>query len=371
MKNSKYVSILKFCSLVIVIVLIISSVGFAVSGRGIQGLETPNDTAGNIFFPNNQINGEKNPSNDDSILPNNKEPIIYTHFNKITGLPISDLQANSTPYGTVIDPLSFIYGISSADLSIEFPIENGSSRLLSYSTSDSTMWKIGSLKPTRKFISNSSNLFGGVVVSYGCDDAVRYNCWETDKVTLDLSSYPDCYTVDNTSYIYTTEAMINTAINRMSATSMPSLYKDAPYFFSDSTIYGVATVNQASIPISSTNTTELIYDKINKQYVYYKNGSAKTDMLTGETIAYTNVFILFSNTITYENSDGIEMVFDTVSGGKGYYISNGTLTEFKWCVDETNNLKFYNLKNEELTINRGNVYISYYKASRELDIILK
>jgi len=94
-------------------------------------------------------------------------------------------------------------------------------------------------------------------------------------------------------------------------------------------------------------------------------------MLTGETIAYTNVFILFSNTITYENSDGIEMVFDTVSGGKGYYISNGTLTEFKWCVDETNNLKFYNLKNEELTINRGNVYISYYKASRELDIILK
>ena len=94
-------------------------------------------------------------------------------------------------------------------------------------------------------------------------------------------------------------------------------------------------------------------------------------MLTGETISYTNVFILFANTVTYENSDGIEMVFDTVSGGKGYYLSNGMLSEFKWCVDEMNNLKFYNLMNEELVINKGNVYMAYYKTSRELDIVLK
>ena len=94
-------------------------------------------------------------------------------------------------------------------------------------------------------------------------------------------------------------------------------------------------------------------------------------MLTGETIAYTNVFVLFANTITYENSDGVEMIFDTISGGKGYYLSNGTLTEFKWCVDEMNRLRFYNLKNEILCINPGNVYMSYYKASRELDIVLK
>ena len=370
MKISKYSSIFKFCSLVIVIVLIITSVGFAVSGRGIPGLETQNDAASNIFSPDNSGSGQDKTQ---GIInsPGATEPTLYTHFSKITGLPITEQQANAIPYGVVIDPMSFLYGVSEADISIEFPIENGSSRLLCYSTSESTMWKIGSLKPTRKFISNTSNLFGGLVVSYGVDDTVRYNSWETNRVTLDLSIYSDCYTVDNTSYIYTTEAMINTAINRMSATSTPTGYHDAPYTFSETTVNGVSTVGQITIPISSTNTTDLIYDKISKQYTYYKNGYEKTDMLTGETLAYTNVFVLFANTITYENYDGVEMVFDTVSGGKGYYLSGGTMTEFKWCVDEMNRLKFFNLKNELLTVNPGNVYLSYYKASREFDIILK
>lgn len=371
MKFSKYSSTFKFCSLVIVIVLIITSVGFAVSGRGIPGLGMQDDTAGNIFYPDSNSNTQNPTQDNNTDKTDTNISTLYTHLSKMTGLPISESQFNATPYGVIVDPLSFLYGISESDISIEFPIENGTSRLLSYSTSESTMWKIGSLKPTRKFISNTSNLIGGVAISYGCDDSVRYNSWETGKVSLDLSIYSDCHAIDNTSYIYTTEAMINTAINRMSASATLSGYKDAPYLFSDSTVYGVASVNQITIPISSTNTTELIYDKISKQYTYLKNGNQKTDMLTGDAISYTNIFVLFANTITYENSDGIEMVFDTISGGKGYYLSNGTMTEFKWLVDEMNNLKFYNLKNEQLNINPGNIYMAYHKASRELDIILK
>ena len=365
MKISKYSSIFKFCSLVIVIVLIITSVGFAVSGRGI---ETQNDTASNLFSPDTTDNIQNGTQ---GVINKPGADTLYTHFNKVTGLPITEQQANSIPYGAVVDPLSFLYGVSTSDISIEFPIENGSSRLLCYSTDETTMWKIGSLRPTRKFISNTSNLLGGVVVSYSSDDAVRYNSWETSRVTLDLSIYSDCYTIDNTNYVYTTEAMINTAINRMSATSTPYGYSDAPYVFSEATVNGVSSVGHITIPISASNKTELIYDKISKQYTYYKNGSEKTDMLTGETLAYTNVFVLFANTVTYENYDGVEMVFDTISGGKGYYLSNGTMTEFKWCVDEMNKLKFFDLKNEILAINPGNVYISYFKASREFDIVMK
>ena len=87
------------------------------------------------------------------------------------------------------------------------------------------------------------------------------------------------------------------------------------------------------------------------------------DMLTGENIAFKNVFILFSNATTYENSDGTELVIDTVAGGRGYYISNGGLTEFVWSTNKSGELVFKNLMGEILQVNCGNAYIAYYKAS--------
>ena len=86
-------------------------------------------------------------------------------------------------------------------------------------------------------------------------------------------------------------------------------------------------------------------------------------MLTGKNIDFSNLFILFANSTTYENSAGSQMVIDTVSGGKGYYISNGKLMEFNWSVNRIGALEFKNLMGEELQINRGNSYIGFYKAS--------
>ena len=92
------------------------------------------------------------------------------------------------------------------------------------------------------------------------------------------------------------------------------------------------------------------------------------DMLTGDNISFKNVFILFANATTYENSDGTELVIDTVSGGRGYYISNGGLTEFVWSTTKSGELVFKNLMGETLVVNRGNAYIAYYKASLASDI---
>ena len=87
------------------------------------------------------------------------------------------------------------------------------------------------------------------------------------------------------------------------------------------------------------------------------------DMLTGKNLDFSNIFILFANATTYENSSGSQMVIDTTSGGKGYYVSNGKLMEFNWTVGKNGALEFKNLMGETLEINRGNSYISFYKAS--------
>ena len=86
-------------------------------------------------------------------------------------------------------------------------------------------------------------------------------------------------------------------------------------------------------------------------------------LLNGKNISFANVFVLFSNATTYEKSNGTELVMDTTSGGAGYYISRGYMTEIRWSVDENGALEFKTLKGEKLTVNKGNAYISYYKAS--------
>ena len=91
-------------------------------------------------------------------------------------------------------------------------------------------------------------------------------------------------------------------------------------------------------------------------------------MLNGKNIAYTNLFILFVNTTTYETFNGTELVLDNVSGGSGYYVSNGHATEIRWSMNEAGELEFKSLNGEILSVNRGNAYVGYFKASESLKI---
>lgn len=359
----------KFLSLLLAATILILGVGFAVSGW--DGAQDGNNS-GDVGDGSDNVDENKNPQDDNTVndppvsdtpKPDNTEPTT-TYKNTITGLPVSKEEFESVPLGIVIDSQSNFYGISTSDMILEFPIENGASRLLCYTTNEQIMWKIGALKATRNYISNVSSFFGGVVVSYGKDDIVYYDAWETEKIELDLSQYSDCYYLENTLYIYTTENMIETAKNRLPLTTELSEYQSPPYNLSfDKTVYGVTAAQSITIPYSNDNLTSLVYNTNDAYYEYKKSDMSKTDMLTGEKIKFSNIFILFANATTYENASGTELVIDTLSGGKGYYISHGTLTEFTWSTDSQGNLYFKNLMGNMLEINPGNVYIAYYKAS--------
>ena len=46
------------------------------------------------------------------------------------------------------------------------------------------------------------------------------------------------------------------------------------------------------------------------------------------------------------------------------------MTEIRWSVDDDGNLEFKTLSGERLTVNRGNSYIGYYKASNASKITI-
>ena len=370
-------------------ILVISVVGFAVDGWQSDQSKVPDsgNVSENTDNADENKDGTQNAEKDPESIGNNTDntddsdgtsdgaeiesPTVFT--NPLTGLVITEKEYSSLPIGVIINPTAPLYGVSKCDLAIEFPIEDGSSRLLTYLSGEEILWKIGSLSASRKFISGMSDFFGGIVVCYENDDKVSYNAWQTNELTLDLSVYSDAYYAENTLYVYTSESMINTALNRNYelALSTDTAYKSAPYSFAEegSTVKGTTSASTLIIPFSSSNETELYYHEGSGKYLYYKGDNRRMDMLTGENISFTNVFILFSNATTYENSDGCELVIDTVAGGRGYYISNGGLSEFLWSTNESGELVFKNLKGEALEVNRGNAYIAYYKASLASNII--
>jgi len=377
MKSLKMNSLQRLVAFVLITVLLLCVVGFAAGGwqsapdnepdSGDVGNNT-DETDENTDGKNEQTDS-KNPTEDpdgikDPIDEPTDEPTIEVpkYYSSITGLEISAEQLAATPIGFVLNPQMPLYGISNSDITIEFPLENGNTRLLSYTTNSSVLWKVGSLAPSRAFISSCSNFFGGIVVSYGNDDIVKYSAWDASKVNLDISKISGCYYVENTLYIYTSKDMVDLATQK-SAYVTGTTYKNAPYLLSDSKIIGTTEASSVILPYSDSDETELYYSETSGNYLYYKSGARKIDMLNGKNITFTNVFVLFANSTTYENADGTELVVDNTGGGSGYYISKGYMTEIRWSVDETGCLEFKTLSGEKLTVNCGNAYIGYYKAS--------
>ena len=173
MKPEKNAGGQRLLTFVLIAIVLILAVGFAVNGW--QAPETPNDDENPPIDADNNDgqqngNGEDNANNntdnsedlgdgEGSVLPNDPAPPVIEipkYYNVITGLEIAESDVNKAPIGFVLNSSMPLYGISNADLTIEFPTEDGSTRLLTYTTNDALLWKVGSLAPSRSFISGMS-----------------------------------------------------------------------------------------------------------------------------------------------------------------------------------------------------------------------
>jgi len=288
----------------------------------------------------------------------------------MTGLTVSEEEKHRIPYGFILNPSAPLYGISSTELAIEFPIEDGTTRMLSYTTDNSALWKIGSLVETRAFISAMSNFFGGIVISYGNDDVIPYSIWDLTKLELDLKNHVGSYYRENAKYVYTSHEKLEYALEGAIHLEGEA-YKNAPFDFTENgTVFGVSEAKSVTIPFSDSSKTELFYSQKTERYLLYKSGERKIDMLTGKNVTFENVFILFADAVTYEKASGSELVMDVTGGGNGYYVTKGSVSEITWSLDELGKLNFYSLNGERLVANTGNSYIAYYKASQASSVAI-
>ena len=359
----------KLVAFFVISVVITCTVSFAANGwESFVG----DNTSGDNTAPENNTNNEKNEEDSSSTTPEDDVPVILPspkYYHSITGLEIGLEASLKRPLCFVFASCDPLYGISSSYLTIEIPTEYGNTRLLCFTDDAKTLGKIGSLAPSRGYISNLAAYFGGVLLCYGTDDNIDY---EHIKVgdSLDFSLTPGyCYTEYN-SFIYSNADLVNAFMNNSKVNQSVSDSLSVPFTFYEGERLSLdgESANNVSIYYCDTNSTQLTYSSVDGCYLLSKNTTVKTDLLNDKPLKYDNAFILYADSTTYESSDTTQLIMDTYSRGTGLYMTNGKYIEIQWEKDSSDNLVFYAKDGEVLTVNKGTTYIGYVKSSMKSSV---
>ena len=367
MKFTKNGSFAKLVAFFLIAIALLCTVGFASDGwqsivdfepdSGENGNNKPDDAVENI----DGISPDNNGENNDDLPVADPTP---KYFDYLTGLEISQ-EESFTKYCCFVESTDTpLYGASSGSLLIEIPTENGKTRYLIYKRDALQTGKIGSVSESRAYINYVASKFDCLLFYNGIDDSFSYNIPSYKAEALDFSQTLGYSYTEYTSYVYTNGDLVNAFIKNSGANTLKTVETTLPFNFNEEavTLSGI-TAETVIIPFSDSNSSELFYNKATNKYVLYKNGEIKHDFLYDKSLEYDNAFLLFADSVTYETADATELVVNTFTSGKGYYICGGVAVEIEWRTEADGELVFYLANGEKLTVNKGTSYIGYAKSS--------
>lgn len=356
-KISNYNKLIAFFLIIVALLSIL-----VISAKGWQTNDVPSNNL-NKNETNNENSGEnKLPSELPTTHPEINTPKFY-HY--LTGVEIDEKILGDSQVAYVIDGNSPLCGISNANLLIEFPIENGKTRYIMVADKSKDLPKVGSITYSRYFISNLAATFGATIISLGNDDAIEYDHVNTSTCQVDLQKNTGTYYTEYTYFTYTSSKLIE-----QSLVSSSTIQNILPYAFKDNLI-AEGTLSATTINIPYEVQTSAVYSQLENKYCIYKMGSDKIDVSSSASVMFTNVLILYADSITYETADKTQMVINTIGSGCGYFAYGGAAEEIRWSMDSEGNLSLFNKNGKKLEIGRGNTYIAYVKSSKTNNLIFQ
>lgn len=292
---------------------------------------------------------------------------VPEYIDYLTGMEITQEESFIKYSCFVLNTDAPLYGISSSAVTVEMPTENGKTRFIAFKKDAVATGKIGSIAPTRDYISIIASFFNGILVSNGCDDSFDYSFSDYKYEHLDFSCNLGYHYTEYTEFIYTNGDLINAFIKNSGISPVKTGVTALPYNFVgyyDDNVSSAQKGTNVIISYDEGNSTELTYSADAGRYILAKNGTVKTDLLTDKALEYDNAFILYADSTTYETKNCTETVLSTDGSGEGYYLTRGTVQKILWSVGTDGQLVFTDENGEKLTVNRGTSYISYVKSSQ-------
>ena len=368
MKKAKAAGFFKLIAFLLIATMLLCVFGF--SAGGWQPITNPDTNSDNATPPSGDVDINTDLPND--TVPEAPPETDIKYYDYLTGLSVSKDDTYLQKTAFVINSQGPVYGLSAGELVIEFPTESGTTRLLTYTKASNELGKIGSLAPTRPFISALTSTFGGILIAHGADGVKGSNIESDSFNYFDLTKAPGYSYTEYTHYVYSNHALIIAGLQNNGFSLLDNSEKTLPYTISTATSFkndGSLTANNAILSFSSTKSTELRYSNDDARYYLYENGIKKIDALYERAISFKNVFVLFSDSVTYESADYSELVLDTMGTGRGYYIADGVATEITW-QNENGVTTFKKMNGEKLTVSAGESYIGFLKSSERTSLTL-
>ena len=300
------------------------------------------------------------------------EPELPHFYHPLTGLETTESASVSRPVAVSFGNTSYAlpqFGIGNSDVLLEFPIENGATRLVMVTTEYASLEKIGGIRSTREYISDVVSAFDAIEVYAGTSDvsaSVLFEGRDTlDYLTQNLPSL--CYR--DTSRIMphnlmTTGSLISSEICKFGYRTTLTEQFVSPWSFPDGSVKipaGSVPASEVSITFSPTQNVTFSYRSDLGTYLRSQLGEKQIDGLDGEALSFTNLIVLYSDCAIYETSSGSEFSL-TLRGGNGKLITDGTAHSVSWTM-QNGVFALFDEDGNRLAVNRGTTYVGFLRVS--------
>ncbi len=307
--------------------------------------------------------------------------------NPLTGVEnLSPDKLNTRPVAVMVNNLTPAQkvqtGLDSADIVYETYVEAGITRLLAVYKDISKVGQIGTIRSARYSYVDLANGHDAVYIHHGIDPT--YCSPYANKVSdhIEVSSKAHCFREKNglasEHTLYSTGEMILKAISdKKRRDTVKESYNNPWQSFNDADspvspankLADGSAVKSVTVPMSSSYTTQFIYNETTKEYLRHRKGVAHKDYKTGSNVSVKNVFVLFTDVTMFPDNKHVK---EHLNGGSGYYISEGGYEEVTWKKGSTNDkMVFTKADGSVLKVNAGQSWVFLAKQSVKSSIEFK
>lgn len=289
----------------------------------------------------------------------------------LTGEWISEDVAAQRPFAVMMGNTKIAtpqYGIGEADVIYEAPVEGSETRLMPIFQDYGDIEKIMSIRSCRLYYIDWALEFEAIYGHYGQAYLAKEmlgNSYVNNLSGLDGSLENTMYFRDSSRKAphnaYTTGDGIREGISIKGYESQHAADYEPHYTFNqdDSAEINLENGEDAAVvrPGYKVNRPWFVYDPQTGLYARYQNGERQFDAMTEETVRVKNILIQICDWYVTDNETGY-LAVDTMSGGKGYYITNGKAIPVTWSkASQKAPTKYYDAGGQEIVMNQGKTWV--------------
>lgn len=293
-----------------------------------------------------------------------------------TGEWVDESIASQRPVAVMIENTKMAlpqYGINSADVVYEAPVEGSYTRLMGIFQDYSGFDRLGNVRSCRPYYCYFAMEFDAIYIHYGeCIYAV--DILNSDKIdNLDgIEGRVDSllfYRTDDRKKphnAYITSDGITAAIeDKGYDTAYAENYKGHYQFAADEERVTLENGEDAVVvkPYYFYNKPWFVYNSEDGLYYRYQFDNPQVDALTNEQTAVSNIIYQYCDSSVIDTKYGYLDV-NLTSGGKGKYFTNGKMIDITWSKQsDSEPTKYFDADGNEITLNQGKTWVCIIENS--------